>query len=113
MVNKDLEPGLTTFVDYIRAVDGDTIEFKIERTFKVRVRDIDVVELKEQGGQEAKAFVNNVMQLANEIKIFVPSNDPHKLMDIQSFERIVADVYVDGHSLADMLRTAGYEKELG
>jgi len=110
MTYKELEPGLTTVVDYIRAVDGDTIEFKIERTFKVRVRGIDAIELREQGGQEAKAFVNNIMHLAKEIKIFIPSNDKLKLMDIQSFERIVADVYVDGHNLADTLRTAGYEK---
>ena len=112
MVYKELEPGLTTVVDYIRTVDGDTIEFKLERTFKVRVRDIDAIELREQGGQEAKAFVNNLMNLANEIKIFIPSNDPHKLMDMQSFERLVADVYVDGRNLADILRTAGYEKEV-
>jgi endonuclease YncB( thermonuclease family) len=110
MVNKELECGLTTEVEYVRAVDGDTIEFKIERTFKVRVRDIDAVELRQEGGKEARAFVDQKMKEANTIKIFIPSNDPHKLMDIQSFERLVADVYIDGYSLADMLRTAGYEK---
>lgn len=109
-MNKDLECGLTTEVDYVRAVDGDTVELKIERIFKVRIRDIDAIELKQQGGKEARAFVDNLLSQARQIKIFVPSNDPHKLMDIQSFERLVADVYVDGCNLADLLRTAGYEK---
>ena len=111
-MNKDLECGLTTEVDYVRAVDGDTVELKIERTFKVRIRDIDAIELKQEGGKEARDFVDNLLSQARTIKIFVPSNDPHKLMDIHSFERLVADVYVDGCNLATMLRTAGYEKPL-
>ncbi len=111
-MHNDLECGLTTEVDYVSAIDGDTIELKIERTFKVRIRDIDVIELKQQGGKEARAFVDNLLSSAKTIKIFVPSNDPHKLMDIQSFERLVADVYVDGCNLASLLKTAGHEKPI-
>ena len=111
-VNKELECGLTTEVDFIRAIDGDTVQVKIERTFNIRLRDIDVIELKEQGGKEARDFVKKQMEEASTIKIFIPSNDPHKLMDMQSFERLVADVYLDGRNLADILRTAGYEKPI-
>lgn len=107
-----LEPGLITIVDYVRAIDGDTIEFKIERTFKVRVRGVDAVELRTEHGKEARDYVNNVLKNADEIKIFIPSNDPHKLMDIQSFERLVADVYVDGISLVELIKTGGFEKKV-
>jgi endonuclease YncB( thermonuclease family) len=112
MSNRDMECGLTTEVDFIRAIDGDTIQVKIERTFNIRLRDIDIIELKEQGGKEARDFVTKQMEGARIIKVFIPSNDPHKLMDMQSFERLVADVYVDGRNLADVLRTAGYEKQI-
>ncbi len=111
-MNKELECGLVTEVDFVRAIDGDTVQVKIERTFNIRLRDIDVIELKEQGGKEARDFVARQMEEANTIKVFIPSNDPHKLMDMQSFERLVADVYIDGRNLADVLRTAGYEKPL-
>ncbi len=111
-MNKDLECGLVTEVDFIRAIDGDTVQVRIERTFNIRLRDIDVLELKEQGGKEARDFVKKQMEEASIIKVFIPSNDPHKLMDMQSFERLIADVYVDGRNLADVLRTAGYEKPL-
>lgn len=105
-----MENGLTTEVEYLRTIDGDTIEFEIRRIFKVRLRDFDAVELKSLLGEEARDFVDCLLSNAEKIQIFVPSNDPHKLMDIQSFERLVADVYIDGKSLADKVKAAGYEK---
>ena len=107
---KDLEPGLLIPVNYRRTIDGDTIEFEIRRRFSVRLRDIDVPELKTKIGDEAKEFIENLFDVSNNIMIFIPTNCPEKLMDFNSFERIVADVYINKKNLTDILRKKGYEK---
>jgi endonuclease YncB( thermonuclease family) len=105
-----MEPGLILPVNYMRAVDGDTIEFEIRRTFKLRLRDIDVYEKDTPEGKEAKDFVGSILEFADDILVFIPTNDPVKLMDINSFERIVGDVYIKDKNLSDILRTKGFEK---
>lgn len=112
-MEKKLEPGLTLPVDYVRAVDGDTIEFEIRRTFKLRLRDIDVYEKDTIKGQSAKEFVNDILGIANDVIVFIPTNDPIKLMDMNSFERLVGEVYVKEKSLSDILREKGFEKNKG
>jgi endonuclease YncB( thermonuclease family) len=109
---KTLEPGLVTQVDYVRAVDGDTIEFEIRRTFKVRLRDIDVYEKNTEKGKEATEYVDTILKNAREILVFIPTNDPHKLMDINSFERVIGEVYVDNKNIANILRMARLEKRI-
>jgi endonuclease YncB( thermonuclease family) len=103
-----LEPGLMIPVEYIRAVDGDTVEVEIRRTFHIRLRDINVAERDTNEGIEATEFVNTVMNFCDDILVFIPTNDPVKLMDITSFERIVGDIYLNGELLQDLLREKGY-----
>ena len=110
--NGTLENGWITNVDYVRTIDGDTIVFSIIRTFNVRLRNIDVDELNTEKGQKAKDFVENIMEHANNIQIFVPSNSPEKLMDFISFERIVADVYINGKNLRETLIKKRLEKQI-
>jgi endonuclease YncB( thermonuclease family) len=110
--NGTLENGWTTNVDYVRTIDGDTIVFSITRTFNVRLRNIDVDELNTEKGQKAKDFVEDIMEHSNNIQIFVPSNSPEKLMDFISFERIVADVYINGKNLRETLIKKRLEKQI-
>ena len=105
------EPGLSTRVDYIRAVDGDTVEFSITRRFKIRLRGIDIYERNTAKGIDAIEYVDTKLLEAEEIIVFIPSNDTVKLMDMNSFERLVGDVYIDGRSLASMLRRKRLEKD--
>lgn len=110
-MSKDLEPGLILPVTFVRAVDGDTIEVEIRRTFKIRLRDINVAEKNTVKGAEAKAFVIGLMSDDEDVLAFIPTNNPDKLMDITSFERIVGDLYVSGELLQDTLREEGYGNE--
>ena len=103
--------GLTTEVEYIRILDGDTMEFEIRRRFKIRLKDIDVYEKNTVKGREATEFVDNILLSADEIKVFIPSNNPIKLMDINSFGRIIGRIYADGVDVSDLLRLANFEKE--
>jgi endonuclease YncB( thermonuclease family) len=105
-----MKPGLTTKVDYVRTVDGDTIEVEIRRSFHVRLKDIDVYERYTDMGKEATAYVHSILSDAGEILLFIPSNDPEKLMDINSFSRLVGEIYVDGKNLNDLLEEKGFEK---
>jgi endonuclease YncB( thermonuclease family) len=104
------EPGWITEVDYVRAVDGDTIEVEIRRRFKVRIQDIDIVESNSERGQEATEYVDDKLSKAREIIVKIPTNSPLNLMDVNSFERIVGEIYVNGRKLSTMLKRAGYEK---
>lgn len=108
MGHEKIEPGLMIPVEYVRTVDGDTIEVEIRRKFKVRLRDIDVEEKNTKKGAEATDFVETAMAFSNDILVFIPTNNPDKLMDITSFERIVGDIYLNGKLLQDILRKKGY-----
>ena len=104
------KPGWITEVDYVRAVDGDTIEVEIRRRFKVRIQDIDIVESNSERGQEATEYVDEILNKAREIIVKIPTNNPLNLMDVNSFERIVGEIYVNGRKLSTILKRAGYEK---
>ena len=111
--NRDIfEPGLLIPVYYSRTIDGDTIEVEVRRRLNIRLRNIDVEELSTEKGVEAKKYVEELFNLIgdNHILIFIPTNCPEKLMDFNSFERIIADIYVNKKNLADVLRSKGYEK---
>jgi hypothetical protein len=92
-------------VEYVkRVIDGDTFEFVIDLGYRnttrqlIRLRDYSAPELHEPGGKQAKLIAENIFARAQQI--FVRS-----YKDQMSFARWIADVYVDGESLADMLRT--------
>jgi endonuclease YncB( thermonuclease family) len=104
------KPGWVTEVDYIRPIDGDTIEVEIRRRFHVRLKDIDVYERRTEKGIKATEFVDEKLINANRIIVEIPTNNVIKLLDINSFERLMANIYVDNDNLADLLRQKGFEK---
>ena len=110
LVEDNPESGLCVEAQYRRTIDGDTIEFAVVRSFHIRLRDIDIYEIKEPKGIKAGKFVHDLLHQAKNVSVFVPSNNAERLMDINSFNRLVGDVYVDGRNLADILREEGYEK---
>lgn len=93
------EPGLTTKAYVTRVVDGDTIEVEIRRRFKVRFKDYNADELNTLTGQEAKEILIKRLAEDSIVTLFIPTYDNEKLMDINSFERIVADVWHNGEKL--------------
>lgn len=88
-----------TPVTYIRNYDGDTITFNIG---KVRVLGIDAPEMKSKRpcessyGKISQKYVEDRLKKAR--KIIVTN---HENRDI--YGRILADVYIDGVSLKEML----------
>lgn len=107
------EPKIITDVKFIRAVDVDTYEVEVSRRFNVRLRNIDGFEHDTDKGKDGKAFVDKELSSAKLITISIPTNDSLKLMDVQSFERVVADVYYDGKDMVVMLDANGFRKPKG
>jgi len=87
-----------------RVIDGDTFVLFIDHGFHawskqpIRLRNYSAPELREPGGVEAKERVTGIFAMATVIVI-------ESYKDQQSFARWVADVYVDGVSLAERLST--------
>lgn len=108
---KTFSPNYTYYVTFVRAIDGDTYVFRADLGFRasitleVRLRGADTPELRNattmQAGNEATHYAHKLLTEAREIVIV-----SHR--DRRSFTRWIADVYVDGSSLADLLVFAGH-----
>lgn len=110
---KEPPNGLTTEATVVRIVDGDTIEVKIERTLNIRLTDgqkpnFNIAEKDTLLGQAAISFLQQIIPEGKTIKIFIPSENPERLMDINSFNRILGEIWVDGKSLTEVLTEFGY-----
>jgi len=82
----------------VRAVDGDTIRAGSER---IRLRGIDTPEMSDQAGLAAKQRLEELLR-SGSIHIVPHGRDV--------YHRLVADVFVNGENVADILRREGLSK---
>ena len=82
----------------VHVVDGDTLRYGAER---VRLRGIDTPELNEPGGQAARQRLEEWLR-SGPLRIVSRGRDV--------YDRLVADVFVDGQNVAEMLSREGYAK---
>lgn len=82
----------------VHVVDGDTFRYGTER---VRLRGIDTPELNEPGGQAARLRLEELLR-SGPVRIVPHGRDV--------YDRTVADVFVDGQNIAEMLSREGYAK---
>lgn len=114
------EIGLTTEATCVRIIDGDTIEVETCRRFSVRLLDPDnhknklfgCAEISTPEGKLAKAQLEEKVKIGDTITLFIPSNKPNQLMDINTFNRILAEIWTrDGKNLSTYMKEKGYAKE--
>jgi endonuclease YncB( thermonuclease family) len=79
-------------------VDGATFRYGPER---VRLQGIDTPELNETGGQAARLRLEEWLH-RGPVRIVPHGRDV--------YDRLVADVFVDGQNVAEMLAQEGYAK---
>lgn len=110
------ELGLTTKATVVRVIDADTIEVAVTRTFHVRLKDLLAAEKNTPEGKLAKEWVSQQLPNGTEITLFIPANKPEKLMDINTFDRLlgyiwfkVKDAYIN---LADYIVDNKYGRYL-
>lgn len=82
----------------IQVIDGDTFRVGGER---IRLRGIDTPELTELEGPAAKQRLEQILH-AGSIHIVPHGRDV--------YHRLLADVFVNGHNVAEILRTEGFSK---
>lgn len=82
----------------IHVIDGDTFKLGPER---IRIRGIDTPELSEYGGDTAKQRLDQLLH-----------DGPTRIVPFGQdvYGRTVADVFVNGRNVADVLRSEGYAK---
>jgi hypothetical protein len=109
-----MKPGLVTEVEIVRWKDADTPVVRITREFAVRLLDtdregqFDAPAKNTPEGQAAKAFVEQLK--GEKYLLFIPSNHPVKLMDLNSFNRILGELWMDDIKITDILENKGYGK---
>ena len=82
----------------VHVVDGDTFRYGTER---VRLRGIDTPELNEPDGQAARLRLEELLR-SGPVRIVPHGRDV--------YDRTVADVFVNGQNIAEMLSREGYAK---
>ena len=82
----------------VQVLDGDTFRYGTER---VRLQGIDTPELNEPGGQAARLRLEELLR-SGPLRIVPHGRDV--------YDRTVADVFVDGQNVAEMLTQEGYAK---
>lgn len=82
----------------IRVVDGDTFRYGLQR---IRIRGIDAPELAEPGGMAAAKRLEELLKQGS-VRMIPRGKDV--------YDRLVADVFVDGRNVAEMLAQEGYAK---
>ncbi len=96
---KSLSQGDTILSSWqIQVIDGDTFRYGNER---IRVRGVNASELLEPGGLEASIRLENLLT-QGEVRIISRGRDV--------YDRLVADVFVDGRNVAETLAEEGYAK---
>jgi len=82
----------------IHVVDGDTFRYGTER---VRLRGIDTPELNEPGGQAARLRLEELLR-SGPVRMVPHGRDV--------YNRLVADVFVNGENVAELLQVGGFAK---
>lgn len=85
-------------IQRIVVIDGDTIRVGSER---IRLRGIDTPELSEPDGWAAKQRLEELLRTGS-LEIVPHGRDV--------YDRLIADIFVDGHNVAEMLEREGFAK---
>lgn len=103
--------GWTSQVKLVRFIDGDTLEVELSRRFSIRILDPDNYNNNKWGaeekntvaGQRAIEELSKLISPGDTITVFIPSNNPISLMDIQTFNRLLGEVwFYDNESNCDV-----------
>jgi len=84
-----LELAIATLCTITRVIDGDTLISNCNNTeVRIRMCGIDAPELKQEGGQESKQFVEQLIQNSDNQVSVVP-------VSVDLYGRIVAEIFVE------------------
>lgn len=105
--------GLCIPVRYLRCRDGDTIEVALPKSdyvWAIRLVDCWCPELRDKGGEEARAYAQSVLEDCEDLHLFVPLEPGANILKtLTTFDRLVGELWVSQTTtLNDMLVDAGH-----
>ena len=108
---KPPRPGFCSPINKIvRVIDGDTLEIELTRKFNVRLvheneegKQFNSPELSTPEGKKVKKFVEEIISGRDNTTeypkptytLFIPAGNDINLMDINSFNRILGEIWID------------------
>lgn len=109
------ETGITVDAVVERVKDGDTIEVSVTRRFSVRLMlqnnenlMFNTASIKTEDGKKAREALEKMIPSGKEIRLFVPTHHNVSLMDFSTFNRILAEIWVDGECVPCTMINGGY-----
>ena len=89
------QPGLAARCVVTDVYDGDTVTVELRIPVRVRLLDCWAPELRDPGGAESKAALENIAKGKVGV-LWVPLADVHRLDDAFTFGRLLAHLRIDG-----------------
>jgi len=116
--------GIVTDAKVINVVDGDTIDLKIEKIIRVRLRDCWCAETRtrdleeKQKGLAAKDHMEDLLgkrvvyfgekRFDKNVVLFIPADEDGEIKDVFTFNRVLGHVFVDGEDVSDRMVKDGH-----
>jgi len=107
-------------VKYIRYRDGDTVivQLRTGQDTAIRLDGIDTPERGEEGYQKANDLVNELLETADEIALWIPLPGAGKdgkldvidILHASSFDRIPGRLFADGLDVSEVMSRFGYRR---
>lgn len=102
-------PALTLPCTVTRVIDGDTVEVEVKLRVRVRLIDCWAPELRENGGQAAKAHLEQTLAGSRSQTLSVPLNTEN-LGAAMSFERVVGHLWAGDTLVSDEQVRSGHAR---
>jgi len=113
--------GWTTPIKVKRIIDGDTIVAEIRKEITVRITDEDgtfntpetrgASAQEEFEGEQAKKALYNIIDFADEVVIFIPTDSDGQIKDAFSIgARVVGYIFADGKDVTEKMTAMGHNK---
>jgi endonuclease YncB( thermonuclease family) len=104
-VDRQPAPQLALPCRVLRVHDGDTVTVQVQMNVSVRLLDCWAPELREAGGQQAKAKLQTIAE-GRDALLIVPLGK--SLSDSLSFGRVLARLLVEGQDASQAMVQAGF-----
>ena len=108
--------GVTARATVKRVIDGDTLIVELSVPVRIRLKDCYAPEVRGADyldGVKSKEYMKSIAKPGTKVRISVDTEAANGPGDLLSFERLLADVWVDetSTSLAQMMIDAGHARK--
>jgi endonuclease YncB( thermonuclease family) len=104
--------GICLPAKFLSTRDGDTPVIAIEVEWAIRLKGINCPEKNEPGGAEATEFTRSLLENAESLRVKTSGHRSKNLMKGGSFDRVIADLWVDKSRYQDGVVATGWLTDL-